>query len=41
MTTSPEPAHETGATTDDAALAFRGVDHVSLTVTNLNVSAQF
>jgi catechol 2,3-dioxygenase-like lactoylglutathione lyase family enzyme len=41
MTTCPEPAHETGATTDDAALTFREVDHVSLTVTNLNVSAQF
>jgi catechol-2,3-dioxygenase len=41
MTTSPELAHETAATTDDAALTFRGVDHVSLTVTNLSISAQF
>ena len=41
MTTSPEPVYETAATTDDAALTFRGVDHVSLTVTDLNVSAKF
>src|SRR5690349_23815140 len=41
MTTSPGPVHETAATTDDAALTFRGVDHVSLTVTDLNVSAKF
>ena len=41
MTTSPEPAHETAAAADDAALTFRGVDQVSLTVTNLNVSARF
>jgi len=41
MTTSPEPPHETAATTDDVALTFRGVDHVSLTVTDLNVSAKF
>ena len=41
MTTSPGPVHETAATTDDAALTFRGVDHVSLTVTDLNVSARF
>jgi catechol 2,3-dioxygenase-like lactoylglutathione lyase family enzyme len=41
MTTSPGPAYETAATTDGAALTFRGVDHVSLTVTNLNASAQF
>jgi len=34
MTTSPGPVHETAATTDDAALTFRGVDHVSLTVTD-------
>ena len=41
MTTSPAPAHETAATTDDVALTFCGVDHVSLTVTDLNVSAKF
>src|SRR5690349_12974205 len=41
MTTSPGPVHETAATTDDAALTFRGVDHVSLTVTDLNASAKF
>ena len=41
MTTSPEPVYETAATTDDAALTFRRVDHVSLTVTDLNVSAKF
>ena len=41
MTTSPEQAHETATATDDAALTFRGVDHVSLTVTNLSISAQF
>ena len=41
MTTSPGPVHETAATTDDVALTFRGVDHVSLTVTDLNVSAKF
>ena len=41
MTTSPEQAHETVTATDDAALTFRGVDHVSLTVTNLSISAQF
>jgi glyoxylase I family protein len=41
MTTSPGPAHQTAATTDDAALTFRGVDHVSLTVTDLKVSARF
>jgi len=41
MTTSPGPAHETAATADGAALTFGGVDHVSLTVTNLDVSAKF
>lgn len=41
MTTSPGPALETAAAADGAALTFRGVDHVSLTVTNLDVSAQF
>jgi catechol-2,3-dioxygenase len=41
MTTSPEQAHETATATDDEALTFRGVDHVSLTVTNLSISAQF
>ena len=41
MTTSPGPVRETAATTDDAALTFRGVDHVSLTVTDLKVSAKF
>jgi glyoxylase I family protein len=41
MTTSPEQAHETVTATDDEALTFRGVDHVSLTVTNLSISAQF
>ena len=41
MTTSPGPVHQTAATTDDAALTFRGVDHVSLTVTDLKVSAKF
>ena len=41
MTTASEPVHETAATTDDAALTFRGVDHFSLTVTDLNVSAKF
>ena len=41
MTTFPEQAHETAAATHDAALTFRGVDHVSLTVTNLSISAQF
>ena len=41
MTTSPGPVHETAATTDDTALTFRGVDHLSLTVTDLNVSARF
>jgi hypothetical protein len=41
MTRSPGPAHQTAATTDGAALTFRGVDHVSLTVTNLDVSAKF
>jgi catechol 2,3-dioxygenase-like lactoylglutathione lyase family enzyme len=29
------------AVTDDRALSFRGVDHVSLTVSNLNASEQF
>ena len=41
MTTPPEPPQETAATTDDVALTVRGVDHVSLTVTDLNVSARF
>jgi catechol 2,3-dioxygenase-like lactoylglutathione lyase family enzyme len=41
MTTSPGAAHETAATADGAALTFRGVDHVSLSVTNLDVSAKF
>src|SRR5262249_28090091 len=41
MTKSPGPAHETAATADGAALTFGGVDHVSLTVTNLDVSAKF
>ena len=41
MTASPEPVHETAASTDRAALTFGGVDHVSLTVTDLNVSARF
>ena len=41
MTTSPGPAHQTAAAADGAALTFRGVDHVSLTVTNLDVSAKF
>ena len=41
MTTSPEQAHETATATDDEALTFRGVDHVSLTVTNLSISVQF
>src|SRR5262249_45516623 len=41
MMTSPGPAHETAATADGAALTFRGVDHVSLTVTNLEVGAKF
>jgi hypothetical protein len=39
MTTSPEQAHETATATDDEALTFRGVDHVSLTVTNPSISA--
>src|SRR5215813_5195234 len=41
MTTSPGPAHETAATADGAALTFGGVDHVILTITNLDVSAKF
>jgi glyoxylase I family protein len=41
MTMSPEQTHETVTATDDAALTFRGVDHASLTVTNLSISAQF
>jgi catechol 2,3-dioxygenase-like lactoylglutathione lyase family enzyme len=41
MTTSLGQTHETAAATDDGALTFRGVDHVSLTVTDLNVSARF
>ena len=41
MTTSPGQAHQTATTTDGAALTSRGVDHVSLTVTNLDVSARF
>jgi len=41
MTTSPGPALETTAAADGAPLTFRGVDHVSLTVTNLDVSAKF
>ena len=41
MTTSLGQTHETAAATDDGALTFRGVDHVSLAVTDLDVSAKF
>ena len=38
MTSTPVGVN---AVTDDRALSFRGVDHVSLTVSNLNASEQF